>query len=291
MMGFDRRAASWTFTAVVVLALVYAVYLARTTLFVFILALLFAYLLSPLVNLLDRLLPNSRTSAPALALAYVIFIAIVGVAVALIGQTIVEQATLLAKQIPGMLANFQTSSESAAKVPESFRSQALNTVKTQLASRSTELLNSLPRYVPKILEAASSLIYLVIIPILGFFFLKDGSTLRQHALDLVEGRSRELLDDLMDDIHLLLAHYMRALVGLSLVAFTADSIFFSIMGVPYAVLLAAVGAAFEFIPMIGPLAAGVIIVAVAGVAGTHVVPVIIFLLAFRLVQDYVVSPN
>ena len=36
-------------------------------------ALLFAYLLSPLVNLLDRFLPG-RTRTPALALAYVIFI-------------------------------------------------------------------------------------------------------------------------------------------------------------------------------------------------------------------------
>ena len=34
--------------------LLYLVYLVRSTLFVFILALLFAYLLSPLVNLLDR---------------------------------------------------------------------------------------------------------------------------------------------------------------------------------------------------------------------------------------------
>ena len=41
------------------------VYMVRSTLFVFILAVLFAYLLSPLVNLLDRFLPT-RTRTPAL---------------------------------------------------------------------------------------------------------------------------------------------------------------------------------------------------------------------------------
>ena len=73
MLGFNRRAASYTFTAAMVLLLLYLVYLVRSTLFVFVLALLFAYLLSPLVNLLDRFLPG-RTRTPALALAYVIFV-------------------------------------------------------------------------------------------------------------------------------------------------------------------------------------------------------------------------
>ena len=50
------------------------VYLLRSTLFVFTLALLFAYLLSPLVDLLDRALPKKRTRTLALALAYVIFV-------------------------------------------------------------------------------------------------------------------------------------------------------------------------------------------------------------------------
>ena len=99
-------------------------------------------------------------------------------------------------------------------------------MRSQLVNSSSELLSGLPQYVPRLLAAASELIYVIIIPILGFFFLKDAHEFRQHALDLVEGRTRIFLDDLLQDIHLLLAHYMRALVGLSLVAFTAYSIFF-----------------------------------------------------------------
>ena len=75
MLGIDRKAARYTWTAAAVILLLCLVYLVRSTLFIFILAVLFAYLLSPLVNLLDRFLP-SRTRAPALALAYVIFIGV-----------------------------------------------------------------------------------------------------------------------------------------------------------------------------------------------------------------------
>jgi predicted PurR-regulated permease PerM len=67
MLGIDRHAARVTYTAVLVVVLLYLIYLIRSTLFIFILALLLAYLLSPLVNALDRLLPASRTRAPAMA--------------------------------------------------------------------------------------------------------------------------------------------------------------------------------------------------------------------------------
>src|SRR5205823_7971974 len=47
----------------------------------------------------------------------------------------------------------------------------------------------------------------------------------------------------------------------------------------------------EFIPMIGPLTASVVIVIVSAATGANVIGLVIFLLAFRLVQDYVISPH
>ena len=70
MLGIDPRAARYTWTAVRILLLIATVYFVRKTLFVFIVALLLAYLLSPLVDLLDRMLPASRTRTPALVIAY-----------------------------------------------------------------------------------------------------------------------------------------------------------------------------------------------------------------------------
>jgi predicted PurR-regulated permease PerM len=131
-----------------------------------------------------------------------------------------------------------------------------------------------------------------VIPILSFFFLKEGAVIREHLLELVgDGPKRELLDDVMADIHLLLLHYMRALVILSLATFTAYSIFFSVMGVPYSVLLAVLAGMLEFIPMIGPLASGVLIVLVSLISASHPLSVLVFLLAYRVFQDYILSPQ
>ncbi len=54
MLGLDPRAARYTWTVVSILLLLVLIYLIRETLFIFTVALLFAYLLWPLVKFLDQ---------------------------------------------------------------------------------------------------------------------------------------------------------------------------------------------------------------------------------------------
>lgn len=290
MLGIDRRAASYTWTAALILLLLWLLYLVRSTLFIFILALLFAYLLAPLVSLLDRFLPGNRTRTPALALAYIIFMGIVVFAGIQIGSRVVEEANSLSKTLPQMTAGWlKPTSELGAN---SIRDQVVAWVREQIVDRSNDLVSALPRAGLKALTVASNLIFVVIIPILGFFFLKDGRLMRQHILDMITDlQRRAMLDDLLADVNLMLASYIRALTLLALAAFTAYAIFFSILGVPYAVLLAALAGMLEFIPMVGPLTAGAIIVVVALLSGSNALAVLVFLLAYRLFQDYILSPH
>jgi predicted PurR-regulated permease PerM len=291
MLGVNRRAATFTFTAALVILALYVVYLIRSTLFVFILAVLFAYLLTPLVDALDRVLPG-RTRTAALALAYVIFLGVAGFAAYEIGSTVVTQASDLLKRLPHLLAAWENPAPSGPYSLDSIKNQILGTLRAQIAQGSNDLVGKLPQYGVRFLNIASYAIYLVIIPILAFFFLKDGRNVRAHVLEMIEaGPRRHLLDEIMVDIDLLLAHYMRALFGLSLAAFTAYGIFFSILGIQYSLLLAAIAAMLEFIPIVGPLTAAVIIVVVAAVSSTHVLAVLIFLSIYRVIQDYVIAPN
>jgi len=291
MLGIDRNAARYTFTAAVVLVLLELLYAVRTTVFLFILALLFAYLLSPVVNVLDRFLPG-RTRTPALALSYIIFVGLVVLGASQIFSRIIDQATQLNKKLPAMLESWEAPSPNLSLGVNSFKDEVVEKLREAVSSGSGDLLAHLPQAGLKALSVASDILYVVIIPILAFFFLKDGRAMRRHLLEMVDdGPRRELLNDVLADIHLLLAHYMRALVLLALAVFTTYSIFFAIMGVPFGILLAALAALLEFIPMIGPLAAGVIIVIVAGVSGAHVVGILIFILAYRVCQDYILSPH
>ncbi len=292
MLGIDRRAASYTWTAVLVLLLLVFVYQVRTTLFIFVLALLFAYLLSPLVNLLDRFLPASRTRTPALALAYVIIVAAAVVIGTQVGAVVVVQAKELNARLPAMIESLRTPTTQAPDALNRLKAQIVDRIGGTVAERSGDLVSEVASAGIKFVTVASGLIYVVIIPVLAFFFLKDAGAIRQHIVDLVPGGSRRaLLEEVLADIHRLLAHYMRALFVLSLGAFTAYSIFFTIIGLPYGVLLAAVGGMLEFIPMVGPLTASAMIILVALVAKASMIAILIFLVLYRMLQDYIVSPH
>jgi len=291
MLGIDRNAARATWTVALVLLALALIYLARTTLFVFVLALLFAYLLSPLVNLLDRILPARTGRTPALALAYILVVAAVVFAGMHIGSLVAEQAASLAKDFPHRLAQWERPSPGAPAAVNDLKQQLIGRAREQIAAHSGTLMAFVPAAGLKAVAVAGNLIHVVIVPILAFFFLKDGRAIRQQLLGLVDDpRRRELADDLIADIHLLLAQYMRALVILSLAAFTVYSVFFLAIGVPYPVLLAALGGVLEFIPMLGPLVSTVLIVAVAWVSGGNVLAVLLIMVAYRMVTDYVLSP-
>jgi predicted PurR-regulated permease PerM len=291
MLGIDRKAARYTWTAAAVVLLLWLVYLVRSTLFIFVLAVLFAYLLSPLVNLLDRVLP-SRTRTPALALAYVIFLGVAAFLFSQIGSTVAVQAKAFQQELPNRIAEFEKPNAKLPEAVNNFKAQLVERIREQLSEGAGELVTSVAHAGVTFLTVAGSLVHVVIVPILAFFFLKEGRAIRDSALAMVDdGPRRTLLDDVLADVHLLLAHYMRALVVLSVATFTAYSIAFAIMGVPYSVLLAAVAAVLEFIPLIGPLSSGSVIVLVAAMSHSHALGILIFLLVYRVFQDYVLQPH
>jgi predicted PurR-regulated permease PerM len=292
MLGIDRRAARYAWSVAVTALGLILVYLIRKTLFVFVLALLFAYLLSPLVNLLDRALRSKRARRFSLGLAYIIFMGVVALIGTQIGSRAVEQAAALGQRFPEMVERWQAATPETSAPSDSLQGQILAWAKEEIAAHSGDIVSMLPRAGLRAITVAGNVIYVIIVPILGFFFLKDGHVIRRHILDLFdEGPRRVLVDDVLQDIHLLLARYMRALVLLSLSVFTAYSIAFSIMHVPYAVLLASLAGMLEFIPMLGWITAGLGIVVVGAVSGAPVLAMVIFLLAYRIVQDYILSPQ
>jgi predicted PurR-regulated permease PerM len=288
MLGIDRRAASYTWTAVAILLLVAIVYLTRKTLFVFIVALLLAYLLSPLVDLLDRILPASRTRIPALIIAYLIVIGALVFGAVELGSRIAEEAKTLA-------ARFSQTGGPApvATSDQPFVDRTVAYLQAQVRQHTGDIAAFLPRVGWQALSVAGDLVYIVIVPIISFFFLKDGRAMWGALLDLVEeGSRRVLVEEIARDVNVLLAQYMRALTVLSLFSLTFFSFYFSVTHVPYALLLAAIAGLLEFIPMVGPFSAAVIVVLVSTFSDyPHLLWILIFLGVYRLFQDYVISPR
>jgi predicted PurR-regulated permease PerM len=293
VLGIDPKAARITWTVFLLALLLAAAYAVRETLAVFVIALLFAYLLMPLVGFVERVTP--RQVSPRIALA-IVYLALVGAIVALaltLGSRLVNEASTLATQLPALVKN-PTWME---KIPlpgwlEPARANIIQRVREQVSIGGHQILPYIEGMGGQLVSGARYALYLVLIPVLAFFFLKDGAAIRdEFVAALVEERRRPMADNILEDINLLLGHYIRALVILAATSFTAFSLFLGLSGAPYAILLAGIAALGEFIPVVGPAAAGLIVLLVIGLSGyTHVLLFVIFGLLFRVLQDYIVSP-
>lgn len=293
MFGIDARAARAAWTVFLLGLGLYLTYLIRRTLLILVAAVLFAYLLSPLVDRVDRMFPRERSRNISLAVVYLVLLVLLILGGGLIGSAVAEQATNLAKKAPDLVAHFnQPSTWPLPPWLESRRAELAAAIQSQVAAHGQELMALGRQAGLEILQVVADLPFLVLVPILSFFLLKDGSRMRRRALEeWTTGRSREILADILRDVHLLLLQYMRAIVILCLLTFFAYTIVFLVLGVPYPLLLAAVGGALEFIPFLGPLSAAVIIIVVALFAGfSKVLWLVLFFLAWRMFQDYVSSP-
>ena len=292
MLGLDPRAARAAWTVFFVALLITVVFLIRRTLLIFTAALLFAYLLSPLVDLVNRFTPRKFSRTLSLAIVYLLLLALIGTAGALIGSRILDEASALAGRLPQYVQNRELLTQ--FPVPswlEPYREQLIAALRKQVQENAGEIVPFLQRLGGHVVSLIGNLGFVILVPILSFFFLKDGSAFRSTLLDQIDDKRRAFVDSIMADLHVLLALFMRALVILSLATFLFYTAFLQIIGVPYAVLLSGVAAVLEFIPVVGPLLASASILLVAAFTGyPHLLWILIFLGVYRLFQDYVLQP-
>ena len=293
MLGIDPRAARAAWTVFLLALLVATAYAIRETLAVFVIALLFGYLLSPLVGLVARFTPQRVSFTFALAIVYLLLVgAILGLALTL-GARLVDEANSLAAQLPNLLSNRQAIEQ--LPLPawlEPIRARIVQTLQDELNNGGKDVLPYVKSIGGHLISGAKYVVYIVLVPILAFFFLKDGRGIQEEIVDsLVDEARKPVVESILQDINLLLGEYIRALVLLSISSFIANALFLGISGAPYAVLLAALSALGEFLPVVGPLGAGVLVLLVSALAGySHPFWYLLFWLLFRMFQDYIVSP-
>src|SRR6201985_2146661 len=143
LLGIDSKAARYTWTAAVVLLLLGALYLIRTTLLIFVIALLFAYLLYPLTDLIARHL-EAKTRTPALAITFVLVLGVLAVFGVSIGSAVAEEATNLTKQAPAFLDRIRENPGPGPEGVRTLKSELSGFIEGQLREHYDEITQSLP---------------------------------------------------------------------------------------------------------------------------------------------------
>jgi len=287
----DTKTTRVLFTALLFALALGFLYVARRTLVAFLFAILFAYLMDPAVSRLEKWV-HSR--GRAIAVIYVLLLILLVGFFFFVGPQIGRQAQKLSEALPELIEKVGSGQiAEQLGVEHGWSDATRNQLKGFLIGHRNDLLSMARRAGLRVAEVAQQSWLLIVVPILAAFFLKDGRGFSHVALSLVNARpQREFVEGVLEDLNQMLAHFIRAQLTLAAISLVAYMAFLGALRVPYALVLGTAGGLMEFIPVVGPLLAGLVIIGVALLMGyPHWLILLIFLFALRLVQDYVVSPK
>jgi predicted PurR-regulated permease PerM len=134
--------------------------------------------------------------------------------------------------------------------------------------------------------------WLVLVPVLAFLMLKDAALIRRTLLTALPHRVQLRGHLLFEELNATLAAYVRAQLIACVLVGVLSGAGFAVLGNPYAVLLGVLAAVMEFIPLIGPLVVATVAVVIAALHDPMMaVWTALFLTVLRVVEDYVIYPR
>lgn len=267
-------------------------------LFMVVLAIFFAYLIDPLVKLIrrpfklykiDRFMPRGI----AIAISYLIVFAVLGLGISSIAPKVAEQA----KEFGANLPAYGTAIRNRFGDLETRfnRLRVPDDVQSKITERLTSLGEGITTAIGNFLLAlVGYLPWLVLIPILAFFFLKDVNLFRLSVLRIFPaGPWRIRADAVLGDINNTLAAYARAqLISCFVIGLICTTGFY-VIGMNYALLFGIIAGVFEFVPLIGPLTIGIVVITLAAFSDNpwRALYAAVFLIILRILQDYILYPR
>jgi predicted PurR-regulated permease PerM len=279
--------------ALFAVAALYIVYRAGDIVRPFVWAGVLAFVLLPLVGLLERRLSLPRTAAAAIVFVGLLA-AIIGGARILVPLA-VDQLRDLQRTLPTLVANAQNT---LAETADQIGLEDLDGVIANFAGIG-DLTQMVARgAVPFIVGIGHFLLELLVFLIATFFLLRDAPRLFQWFRRILPASQRNELIPLFAQVNTLLGRYVRGQMFLIGVMSTATFIGLSILQVPFVLLLAVMTGVLEVIPIVGPITAGAIACLVAlghpapwGISQIWYVAIVaVMYTVLRHAEDYFVIP-
>ena len=197
-MEIDDRALRAVWTVFLFGLLLAVLYFIRDTILLFALAIFFAYMLSPLLALIERFIPRRRNLA--LALVYVLLIgALVAIGFQVI-PAIGEQATTFATRLPSLVTSAKLTNVPLPSWLEPSRAQMMGALNRDAVRLESSVVPFIQQTGTRLLSGLTYVVPIILIPILAFFFLKDGEDIRVNLIGAVEsGHDRTIVELILDE--------------------------------------------------------------------------------------------
>jgi len=294
MFSLDNRTGN-VVTTVALFAIAAAIlYIARGAFLILVLSVLFAYLLEPAVTWIQqhsRLGRKNRTWA--IVEVYLLATLVLGSVGYPLGPHIAAQVRNLSAAAAEVFQDVSSGKPPARLEGKHGLSAAqLERLEDLVAQNHDFVAQVFQRSAASIAYVAASAIWLLPIPILAAFILRDGRPIMDGMIEAVgSGPAGTTLKRILRRVDTMLGKYMRAQLALAGLSFGFYSVSMLLLRFPYAIALGLLGGALEFLPMVGWIISAAAILTVGYLSHAHWIWMAALVVAWRIVQDYVNSPR
>jgi len=252
----------------------------------FIVSLIFAYMLNPVVDLFQSWKIPRWVSALVLILLFISGITLILFFVLPIALSQLEGVLdLLSKLTNEYQSTFWNSH--LVKILENYGisvDELRSAFASQLTPRFEDILKTFINALASLMSSISGFItqifYIILVPFLTFYFLTDFPKISRRFLMLFPRRNRDRIENFMARADDLIGHYLRGALLVALLQGFIISVVFSIVGIKYAFLLGLLACLFDFVPYFGLIA----IMALSAVIALFSEPPVLTKLAIALVS-------
>jgi len=212
-------------------------------------AVVIAYLLEAIVQQAER---RGAPRLPAVILVFLLFIVVFLYLMLWLVPMLSRQVAQLAKDLPHYIdAGQQLLMRLPETYPQLFTQEQVrdivNSLRKELAGLGQSLLSISLTWIPSLIALA---VYLILVPMMVFFFLKDKSQIVAWVGSYLP-RQRELAASVWAEVDLQIGNYIRGKFTEILIVGGASYITFVMMGLNYAALLGVLVGLSVVIPYIG----------------------------------------
>ncbi len=138
----------------------------------------------------------------------------------------------------------------------------------------------------------SNALQIIVVPVLTFYFIKDGKKIRNNFLSILPRQYQEKCEVYFEEVQNAMSAYVRGLAKLSLIAGTVITTYALMIDIDYPLVLGLLAAFAEALPIVGPILAVVPAIILAVIHRPEMVAsVICFYIIFNQVDSNIIIPK
>ena len=260
-----------------------------STLSPFIYAAVFAYLLNPLINLLER--RGIKRFWSSLLTVLIIFFGLIAFFSVFI-PTVVSDVTTVIRRLSLNMGTLRRLFDEAVAVVEGWFGGNLN-AEGRLSDMLNAGISALSEGLTRILGSLNSLIDIFLIPVITFYLLKDKDLLLRDISATLHEPQRGRIQEVGRGINRLLSGYVKGKLLISFFIGVFTGLGCMLIGLPNALTIGIVAALFDLIPYFGPYLGGMlpILIALIGPTPIKALWVVILIVIIQQVESNLITPR